>query len=292
MELAEELVDKREQCNIDAEAHKAARNRLNDQTKHWVEERDKYNALTRELIEEANQHRTNRDDLNVEVKAAKVDRDVWNKKVNEYAEKLAKKKREKMPRKGPSISMLKKKLRALEFQQMTSVLTSDKEKTLIEAMSVVMKEIKDLEDSIEEDEEVVTLLNESKEARDKAEHYHKLVGELAESAQREHDSMMAIYEKSDALRKKADKAQEEFIKTKMLADEEHRLHIEFIRQVHDYDKIVTGIKQKEGGEEESGGGFYSIKDAKVAAGEIYERFKKGEKLSTEDLMLLQQSGYL
>ncbi|MCK5037972.1 MAG: phosphoserine phosphatase [Thermoplasmata archaeon] len=287
MELAEELVDKREQCNIEAEVHKAARNRLNDQTKHWVEERDKYNAMTRELIEEANQHRTKRDDLNVEVRAAKVERDVWNKKVNEYAERLAKKKREKMPKRGPSVSMLKKKLRALEFQQMTQTLTKAKEDDLIEAMSAAQKEINELEGSIEGDEEVKLIIDESKEARDKAEEAHKLVGELAESAQREHDSMMAIYEKSDALRKQADKAQEEFIKTKMLADEEHRLHIEFIRQVHDFDKIVTGIRQKEGG-----GVIIDSRDAKDQASDIYDRFKKGEKLSTEDLMLLQQSGYL
>ncbi len=289
MELAEELVDKREQCNIEAETHKAARNRLNDQTKYWVEERDKYNAQTRALIEEANLHRTNRDNLNVEVRAAKVERDIWNKKVNEFAERLAKKKREKMPRKGPSISMLKKKLRALEFQQMTQTLTKAKEDELIEAMSGIQKEINELEGAIEEDSEVMQIIEESKEARDKAEEYHLLVGELAERAQKEHDSMMAIYEKSDALRKKADKAQEEFIKTKTQADEEHRLHIEFIRQVHDYDKIVTGIKQKEG---YTGGGIMDTRDAKVQASDIYDRFKKGEKLSTEDLMLLQQSGYL
>jgi len=288
LELTEELVDKREQCNIEAEVHKSARNRLNDQTKHWVEERDKYNAQTRALIEEANQHRTNRDNLNVEVRAAKVERDVWNKKVNEFAERLAKKKREKMPRKGPSVSLLKKKLRALEFQQMTQTLTKAKEDDLIETMSSTMKEIKELEGAIEEDSEVIQIIENSKEARDKAEEYHSLVGDLAERAQREHDGMMAIYEKSDALRKQADKAQEEFIKTKMLADEEHRLHIEFIRQVHDYDKIVTGIKQKEG----YVGGVGDIRDAKDMASEIYDRFKKGEKLSTEDLMLLQQSGYL
>ena len=287
MELTDELMEKREQCNIEAEKHKATRNRLNDQTKYWVEERDMYNAQTRKLIEEANQHRTNRDNQNVEVKKAKAERDHWNKKVNEYAERLAKKKREKMPKSGPSISELKKRLRTLEFQQMTSVLTSDKEKKLIEDMSVLQAQIRKLEEAVEKDAEVLSIIEESKEAREKAEEFHKLVGELAESAQREHDSMMAIYEKSDALRKKADKAQEEFIKTKMQADEEHRLHIEFIRQVHDFDKIITGIRQKEGG-----GEIGEIRDEQVAASDIYERFKKGEKLSTEDLMMLQKSGYI
>lgn len=289
MELVEELNDKREKCNIEAEKHKAARNKLNDETKHWVEIRDKYNSQTRKLIAEANEHRSNRDRLNNEVKEAKKDRDVWNRKVNELAEQLARKKREKMPKKGPSISQLRKKLRNLEFQQMTSVLSSDKEKELIENMARLQNEIKKLESEIETDEEVKGLIEESREAREKAEHFHKLVGELADAAQAEHDAMMAIYEKSDASRKEADAAQEQFIKTKMLADEEHRKHIEYIRQVHDYDKIIAGIHQKESSGSPVPGQEMTVREA---AADIYERFKKGEKLSTDDLMALQKSGYL
>jgi uncharacterized coiled-coil DUF342 family protein len=33
-------------------------------------------------------------------------------------------------------------------------------------------------------------------------------------------------------------------------------------------------------------------DAKKEAEQIFEKFKKGEKLSTEDLLTLQKSGYL
>ena len=288
MELIEELNDKREKCNIEAEKHKAARNKLNDQTKHWVGERDRYNSQTRGLIETANGHRSNRDRMNSEVKNSKSDRDIWNRKVNELAEALARKKREKMPKKGPSISQLRKKLRALEFQQMTSVLTADKEKNLIDSMSTVQNEIKSLEEQIETDEDVKKLIEESREAREKAEHFHQMVGELADKAQSEHDEMMKIYVNSDATRKEADSAQEQFIKTKMLADEEHRKHIEFIRQVHDYDKIIAGIRQKSS----VGMPFGEERTVREEAVDIYERFKSGEKLSTEDLMTLQKSGYL
>ena len=46
--------------------------------------------------------------------------------------------------------------------------------------------------------------------------------------------------------------EEKFIETKLKADDEHKKHIEHIRQVHDYDKILTGLKQKarEGAQEE------------------------------------------
>jgi uncharacterized coiled-coil DUF342 family protein len=99
--------------------------------------------------------------------------------------------------------------------------------------------------------------------------------------------MVALFEQGDALRHEADQAQEEFIKTKMLADEEHRKHIDFIREVHDYDKIVHGIRLRG-----RGGEYVEEVDTKRQAEMIFERFRKGEKLSTDDLLTLQKSGYM
>ena len=100
--------------------------------------------------------------------------------------------------------------------------------------------------------------------------------------------MVSLFEQGDALRREADAAQEEFIKTKMLADEEHKRHIEFIREVHDYDKIIHGIRQKGSKEPEALDEMSTKRQAEI----IFDRFRKGEKLSTEDLMTLQKSGYM
>ena len=127
-----------------------------------------------------------------------------------------------------------------------------------------------------------------REAKEKAEAAHKQVGELAEEAQREHDAMTQLYEQGDELRRQADLAQEEFIRTKMLADEEHRKHIEHLRAVHDYDKIIHGIRFKSRQPQETAEDV----SAKQLAETIFDRLKRGEKLSTEDLMTLQKSGYL
>ncbi len=288
MELVEELIQKRERHNAEAERHKRLRDRLNDETRSWVARRDELNSQARGFLEIANNHRTRRDELNEEVREAKVQRDIWNKKVNELAERLARKKREKMPRGGPSIGQLKKRLKTLEFQQMTSVLKTDKEKVLIEAIAELQAEIKEKESQLEKDEEVKRLIQDAAEARDRAEHNHAMVGELAETAQREHDAMVEIYEKSDAVRKEADKAQENFIKCKLQADEEHQKHIEMIKQVHDFDKMLSGLKQRRIMVSTQS----DKRTVREEAEEVYERFKRGEKLSTEDLMTLQKSGYI
>ena len=78
------------------------------------------------------------------------------------------------------------------------------------------------------------------------------------------------------------------IKNKEIADGEHNNHIFYIRQVHEYDKVLNGIKRKYRKAKRE----KSETLAKQQAEDIYERFKNGEKLSTEDLMCLQKAGYL
>ncbi|MBI4415889.1 MAG: phosphoserine phosphatase [Euryarchaeota archaeon] len=283
----DELESKREQANAEAERHRRRRDDLNLATREWVEKRDALNGQVRALVEQATQHRQKRDELNAQVQAAKVERDKWNRRVNELLAKVNDLKRTRMPRGGIPIARLKREVRELEFRQQTRVLTPAEERALIDEMGRLQAEIRKREKELEQDEEVKKAIEELRAAKEIAEASHKRVGELAEAAQKEHDGMVALFEQSDSLRGEADAAQEEFIKTKMLADEEHRKHIEFIRQVHDYDKIIHGIRQKgrTGAEVEE---VSSKRQAEL----IFERFRKGDKLSTEDLMILQKSGYM
>ncbi len=283
-----DLEKEREELNREAENHKRKRNVLNDKTKEWVEKRDFFNAKVRGIVDEASMHRESRDKLNEEVQGLKKERDEWNAKVNEFTETVSRIKRRNLPKGRVPLGKLKKDLRALEFRQMTSVLTPDKEKDLIEDMSRIENEVKARETELEENEEVKLAIKELKETKEEAEALHKKVGEVADDAQMEHDKMTELYETSDGSRKEADLAQEEFIKTKMLADEEHRMHIDYIRKVHDLDKIISGMRFKYRMARVRGDERVAMREAE----DIYERFKKGEKLSTEDLMTLQKSGYL
>jgi uncharacterized coiled-coil DUF342 family protein len=287
-ELIGELEDKRARHNADAEMHRRLRDELNDKTKEWAERRDDLNSQVRKHIDEANIKRESRDKLNSEVRESKAQRDEWNRKFNDLSDKASNLRREKMPKSGLSIRRFKAELRALEKKHMTSVLSADKEKALMKEMSQLDAKIKEMEREIEQFSEVKTAEKETRDAKDNAENFHRKVSESAEKAQIEHDAMLKLYEEADRLRKEADSAQEKFIETKLAADEEHREHIEHIRQVHDFDKIITGIRDK-------GRKARQEKDdtsAKKEADEIYEKFRSGEKLSTEDIMVLQKSGYM
>lgn len=284
----EEIEQKRDLLNLEAERRRKSRDELNDVTRQFADQRDKHNSEVRKLIEEAGEHKRRRDELNEKVKEAKEQREIWNKKYTDLAAELVELRRTMSPRTGAPISKLKRDLKALEFKQMTSVLTPEKEKEIVEQMSKVQTEIRKRESSLQANPKYSELFKQVNEARDKAEEFHRRVSELAEEAQNEHDRMMELYDTADEVRKKADEFQAKFVEAKIKADEEHRKHIEAIHQVHDYDKLLYGIRQKL----KRPYGMEDMERVNREAQEVFERFKKGEKLSTEDIMLLQKSGYL
>lgn len=284
----EEIEQKRDLLNIEAEKHRRNRDELNEKTRQFADLRDRLNAEVRKLIEEAGVHKHKRDELNEKVKEAKVQREIWNKNYTDSAAELVELRRSIAPKSGAPPSKLRRDLKSLEFKQMTSVLSPEKEKEIVEQMSKLQHEIRKREDSLKSNKQYASLLTKVNDAKERAEGFHRLVSQLAEEAQNEHDGMMDLYDNADSVRRQADEAQGKFIENKLQADEEHRKHIDSIHQVHDFDKLLYGIRQKQ---RRPHGGESAEKVAKDAE-EVYEKFKKGEKLSTEDLMLLQKSGYL
>ncbi len=274
--------------NIEAEKHRRNRDGLNEKTRQFADQRDQLNSEVRKLIEEAGSHKHNRDELNEKVKAAKEQREIWNKAYTDSAAELVELRRSIAPKSGAPPSKLKRDLKSLEFKQMTSVLTPEKEKEIVEQMSKLQNEIRKREEALKSNKQYSTLLLKVNDAKEKAESFHRQVAVLAEQAQREHDMMMELYDKADRIRRNADDAQAKFVESKLLADEEHKKHIDAIHQVHDFDKLLYGIRQKQ----RRPRGMEDAEKVTKDAEEVFEKFKKGEKLSTEDIMLLQKSGYL
>jgi uncharacterized coiled-coil DUF342 family protein len=287
-EIIKELESKRNNLNRMAEDHRRKRDKFNSDTKHWAENRTSLNDRAKKCLNEANDHKVKRDDINKDVQEAKKERDKLNKEYNKLAEKVNAMKKSRLPKEGISLNKLKREKKKLEFRQMTSVLSPEKERELVETVGNIEEQIKSRETELEMNKEIRTAIQDAMKAKDKAELVHKKVNDLAENAQNEHDLMVSLYKEANKCRKDADMSQEKFIEHKEVADQEHNNHIFFIRQVHDYDKVLAAIKRK----------FRKAKKertenlAKQQAEDVYEKFKRGEKLSTEDLMVLQKAGYL
>ena len=243
-ELLGDLEGKRAEANDEAEKHRRVRDTLNEETRGWVDKRDELNSKVRGMIDKANEHKEDRDRLNGEVRETKTLRDNYNRAIVDLSERLIQEKQDKMPEGDLPLRKLKIQLKALEKRHMTSVLTPDKERALVDEIGDLSLKIKAKEKEYEQFEGIRQLEKDLREAKKQAEASHKKVGKLAEVAQVEHDEMVKLFAEADELRREADQAQDKFIETKLKADEEHRNHIEYIRQVHDFDKIISGMRQK------------------------------------------------
>lgn len=263
------------------------RDRLNDEARKHAEERDGFNMQVRGLVNQANEHKKRRDELNEGVKRAKEARDEANKAADEAQKAADTMRRERMPdgNPGESIAKLKKEARALEMQHMTVVLTPAKERALMDRLKEIGKLLRAKETTLRSDPELKAALEKADDLKEKAEKSHAKVGELAEKAQAEHDAMIKLYKSSDKLRKQADKLQEKFVVSKMEADKIHKAYIEVVNDIHYLEDEQANARagrpseaQKERGE--------------AAAELVFQKFKAGEKLSTEDLLTLQKAGLL
>jgi uncharacterized coiled-coil DUF342 family protein len=282
----QELERTRDQLNMEAENHKITRDKLNMRTKQLAEKRDQLNGEVAQKVTEAAEHREKRNKLNEEVKTAKVRRDELNAKANELGEIASRLKRERHKDVAVPVPRLREDMRALEFKMQTQVLTPAKEKELHAEIKRLAREVRQAESTMDGDREVHDAVQAARKAKLDAETQHKTLSDLARGAQTEHDVMMKLYEEADARRAEADGAQQEFLANKREADDEHFKHIDLIKKVKDYDKVISGIRRRR----------REIRRAETdrrqekRTDSMMEKFKKGEKLSTEDLLALQLRG--
>ena len=267
---------------------RARRDDLNGQARVLADERDDYNAQVRGLVNQANEHKKRRDALNEQVQHAKKLRDEYNVAYEETARKEEEVKARALPRGGRSIGFLKREAKRLEFEQMTKVLTPSKEKALMEELGRLHREIRAKELEITSNPELKGANEAATQAKERAEKQHEKVGELAHSAQAEHEQMVNLFGQSDKIRKQADGVQEKVVVAKLEADKVHKAYIELVEKIHALEEEHRTSRRAVGEARMAA----SREDQQKQADEIFEKFKKGEKLSTEDLMALQKAGLL
>ncbi len=281
----EELERRRAESNAQADARRARRDQLNAEARTWAEKRAQIIDELRAKSGAAQAHRRQRDEFNEQVKESKRLRDEWNRKLQEVSDRSQELKRARTPRPGSvPLWKLRKDLKELEFRHMTSALTGDQEKRLIAEMQRLEQQLREHEEQLRQDPEINEVLARLAEARKEAEQHHANVATMAESAQREHESMVTLYEQVDELRRQADEVQVKLLEAKAQADEEHRAHIAAIEEVRDIEKLLHAAR--------GGRGPSPLGEGEPAREEDFlARLKKGEKVSTEDLLNLQKAGH-
>ena len=268
---AEELRGKRDELNLKSQTHASERNDLNVKAK--------------EHMDEVHLHRDRRNGLNVEVGQIRDERREITNEVNKLKDNFLRLKRKRFSgRNLPPISRLRKQIQELEIKQMTTPLTTDKERALVEEISSLQNKIKEHDELIETDTDVLDARNLFREQEKKRRELSKEMQKKRQEAQVSHHAMKDSLRINRSTRRKADAAQRLFVKAKEKADEVHNEYIEYLRGMQEIDRM-TASQGKSG----------SVADQKASAAsaeDLFAKFLAGEKLSTEQLMIIQKAGML
>jgi len=268
---AEELRINRDELNLKSQTHASERNELNVKAK--------------EYMDEVHLYRDRRNGLNVEVGQIRDQRNEVADNVNSLKDNfLALKRKRFSGRSLPPISRLRKQIQELEIKQMTTPLTTDKERALVEEISSLQNKIKEHDDLIETDTDVLLARDTFREAENKRRELSKSMQKSRQEAQIAHHSMKDSLRLNRSTRRKADAAQRLFVKAKEKADIVHNEYIEYLRSMQEIDRM-TASQGKSG----------SLADQKASAAsaeDLFAKFLAGEKLSTEQLMIIQKAGML
>jgi uncharacterized coiled-coil DUF342 family protein len=287
-ESTDELTQKKDEFQKKANELKEKRNQLHLKSKNLADERDSLNSTIRDIRNKISEHKAKRDELNERVKHAKEQRNKLNKSYSEIKKQIDELEKTRYSAAGANLNELKRQLRNLEDEHMTQPMSPQKEKKLIETISGLNSKIKEQEELLNKDPRLKKAVEEEKIVKQKAEKQHDQVEKLAERAQEEHESMITLIKQLDNLVKKVNEIQETIVLAKIEADNVHREFIEHVDKIHDLERKISTVHETKRKKKKA-------EDATIAqkeATEIFERFKRGEKLSTEDLMALQKAGLI
>ena len=258
----------------EAEISKVAEEReeYNKIAKEQRKIRDELNASLKENLNKAIEYRNERNEINKAVEAAKKARNDANNKIKNLEWSSGKRDKIKIE------NEIKKIDKIIE----TRVLDIKKENQLVKNANDLRKQLMD----IHEDESVKS---EAQELRKLSEEEHEKVIELSEKAQTAHEEMLKYFRKTDDIRTAADEAHKKFIEARKNASAKHEEFKAILSDIHVINKKLGSNKpRRRKSENKSSSGGNKNREEKERAEEIFEKFKQGGKVSTEEILLLQK----
>ena len=265
---------RRQKDEKEAEIAKVAEEReeFNKTAREQRKIRDELNASLKENLNKAIEFRNERNEINKQVEEAKKARNEANAKIKNLEWNSGKRNKIKIE------NEIKKIDKIIE----TRVLDIKKENQLVKNANDLRKQLME----IHEDE---AAKGEAEELKKVSEEEHEKVIELSEKAQAAHEEMLKYFRKTDDIRTAADEAHKKFIEARRNASEKHEEFKAILSDIHVINKKLGSNKPKRRKSDNKGSsGSNKNREERQRAQEIFEKFKQGGKVSTEEILLLQK----
>jgi len=266
----DKLLDQKRKCEKKLKELTKIRDDLNAEANTQRELRNSLNASIKENLNSAIEYRDKRDETNKEVKKYKKLRDSTNNELKKLEWASGKK----------DMINIENEIKRLEKTIETKVLNIRKENELVNKVTDLRKKLQDMK----EDEKIQ---KEALELKELSESYHAKVVEFSDEAQVTHEKMIEHFKQIDEIRNEADEAHNKFIEAKNKASKKHDEVKKVLGYIRKINKRLDKVKSKRR-THESEVTMKKNKEEKELAEDIYQKFKDGKKLNTDELMLLQK----
>jgi len=283
-----ELFTQLDELNREVRALRATLNQLNDQKESLFSKREAAGKEISGLIRQVKSSRSERNKLTTDVKSAKVDRkslnDTINKKIEEI-KKLGKEKKETVKKFGMTEdpSKIKHEIERINYTIETAGLSFEKEQKL-------MKILKELKRKYDEAKKVSSIWDSSHalsteidSLKEKADSVHRAIQQKAQLSQEKHETMIDSSKKIDDLKKEEDEISKKIIEKKQGMEEVNNKLEEKLKLLTEVNAKLQ-VEKKETRQEKEAQKRKLLGD-KIKDAE--EKFRRGEKLTTEDILAMQ-----
>ena len=282
----DDILSVRKELYESSEEFRAQRDELNLKSQENIISRNSFNEKVKELMEAVENHRETRNTLNEKVAELKSGRKEATNKAEKLRQDFLDLKKSKFANSRlPPIFKIRKELKELEIKQMTTPLTTSKERGLVEKIGLLQQQIREYNEMLDSDSDVAEARSNYKDSEKSRKIILKEMNQTRQEAQREHDQMYRDLKKSRSTRKKADSYQRAFIKSKTEADEIHGAYIELLKEIQAIDRIIGDRRKATSSPGEA-------TETMASAEELYQKFLGGDKLTTNELMVIQKAGLL
>ncbi|MEM3675957.1 MAG: coiled-coil protein [Thermoplasmataceae archaeon] len=293
-DLLEEFEQKRELLRRMVEEHIKKRDELAAESHKYAEERDTLNGMVRELREEVKKKITRKGELIEEVQKLRSEKEEHYKVLADLRKEYRKIKDETNAEgfDKRTLKAKEKELQRLETKQQTTLLDKKEEDKVVAEIRKLTNEIKNMKASIDKAlqtndsiKEITAKINTERKA---GEDLKKRIDEISNEITALSDEINRGLQELDDMRKKADENHEQFVKFSQESTKEHEAFIQTKNELRDLEKVINTLKTKDRAtkkKEKEG-------ELQKKASSLFEKFKNGEQLTTEDLLILQKAGFL
>lgn len=255
----------------------------------WIKKRDEKNNEVKALREKARELKAKRDEVNARIQELKKNKEEINAQLDllyqeilEYRTKRDEYKqlrRLNMPK-----EQIEKKIEKIEWELQTRPATPERERQLVDQIQVLATELEILQQADRFHQKFV-------ETRKKIENLKKArnainleIKQLANQSQQYHEGMIEHFEKAKEVKKEADEYHAKVVELREKVREARKALREIERKIREYDdrhkeliayRMVARMRSKKDSNFEK-------------AVEALEKFKRGEKLTMDELLLLQR----